>query len=228
MTERDLAEDLATAARELQSEKDVHTTLDKAIALCVDLIEGCEAAGVSIVHRRGIDTPATTSDAVARGDALQYELREGPCLDAVRDHELVCSGDLTTDDRWPTWGPRVAEECGARSMLCVQLYVEEDSLGALNMYSRQVNAFDDSDQAEALALAAHVAVALVAAREVESLNAAVTARTITGQAQGILMERFDIDAQLAFDVLRRVSQDNNVKLSKVAAELVDTRRTPGQ
>lgn len=227
MTERDLADDLAAAARELVSEKDVYTTLDKAVDLCVDLIEGCEAAGVSIVQRRGVDSPATTSEAVARSDALQYELDEGPCLDAVREHELVGSRDLTTDERWPNWGPRVAEECGARSMLCVRLYVADDSLGALNMYSREVDAFDDSDHAEALALAAHVAVALVAAREIEALNRAVRGRTITGQAQGILMERFDIDAARAFEVLKRVSQDNNVKLSKVAAELVETRKTPG-
>ncbi len=227
MSEQDIAADLAAAARELQSESDVANTLEKAIKLCVELIECCDDAGVSIVHRRGIDTPAATSDAVARGDALQYELNEGPCLDAIRDHELIHSPDLANDDRWPNWGPRTTAEGDVRSMLCVRLYVDEDNLGALNLYSRRVNGFDASQQAEALALAAHVAIALTAAREIEHLHDSVASRTVIGQAQGILMERFDIDSGRAFDVLRRVSQDKNVRLHKVAAELIATRKTPG-
>ena len=227
MSERDIADDLAAAARELQSETDVQTTLEKAVELCVELIDCCDDAAVSIVRRNGIETPASTSAAASRGDALQYELNEGPCLDAVRDHQLVHCGDLATDERWPTWGKRVSEEDDFRSMLCVRLYVEQDNLGALNLYSRGVNGFDVSQQAEALSLAAHVAIALTGAREIEHLHDSVASRTIIGQAQGILMERFDIDAARAFAVLRRVSQSQNVKLHNVAAQLVETRKTPG-
>jgi transcriptional regulator with GAF, ATPase, and Fis domain len=227
MNEQDLADHLATAARELQSEMDVENTLEKAVRLCVELIECCDDAGVSIVHRKGINTPAATSDRVVRCDALQYELNEGPCLDAIRVNELIHSSDLATDGRWPKWGPRVAHECDVRSMLSVRLYVDDDNLGALNMYSRRLNGFDANQQAEGLALAAHVAIALVAAQQIEQLNNAVSARTVIGQAQGILMERFDIDADRAFNVLRRVSQHQNLRLYRVAADLVDTRKTPG-
>jgi AmiR/NasT family two-component response regulator len=52
-------------------------------------------------------------------------------------------------------------------------------------------------------------------------------RTVIGQAQGILMERFNVDGQQAFSVLRRVSQQHNVKVLRVADELVRTRETPG-
>jgi transcriptional regulator with GAF, ATPase, and Fis domain len=227
MSERDLADHLAAAARELQAENDVDNTLEKAIGLCVELVECCDDAGVSIVHRRGIDTPAATSDRVERADDLQYELNEGPCLDAIRVTELIHSSDLAIDGRWPKWGPRVVDECDVRSMLSVRLYVEEDNLGALNMYSRRLDGFDANQQAEGLALAAHVAIALVAAQEIEQLNNAVSARTVIGQAQGILMERFDIDADRAFSVLRRVSQHQNVRLHRVAADVVETRRIPG-
>jgi AmiR/NasT family two-component response regulator len=71
-----------------------------------------------------------------------------------------------------------------------------------------------------------VAIALTAAREIEQLHDSVASRTLIGQAQGILMERFNIDAGRAFSVLSRVSQHRNVRLHLVAAQLVETRKTP--
>jgi GAF domain-containing protein len=222
-----LAEQLADAARDLGSE-DVVSTLDKAVALAVELIEGCDAAGVSLVGRRNqVSSPAHTDDMVTRGDKLQEELQEGPCMDAVRQHEVVISQDLAREERWPTWGPRVVEELGVRSMMCIQLFTSEETVGALNLYSRRVRAFeDDDDRYEAQALAAHVAVALAAAQEIQHLSAALSHRTVIGRAEGILMERFDVPAERAFEVLKRVSSHSNTKLKLVAEELVRTRRLP--
>jgi GAF domain-containing protein len=219
---------LSDIARSLRSEEDVEHTLEKAVALAVELINGCDEAGVSLVYaKRRIDTPAATSENVRRGDALQYELNEGPCLDAIWDEETVSSPDLANEDRWPTWGPRVVEELGIRSMLCFQLFTDGSSLGALNLYSHEVEAFKDADGIEGLALASHVSVALAAAQEIETLHSAVEARTAIGQAEGILMERFDLLPHQAFAVLRRVSQETNTRLHAVAVELVTSRRTPG-
>jgi GAF domain-containing protein len=224
----DLSEQFSAVARELRSGDNVEHTLEKAVALAVELIDGCDEAGVSLVHRKKrIDTPAATSDAVRRGDALQYELGEGPCLDAIWEQETVSSPDLVNDARWPAWGPRVVEELGTRSMLCFQLFIADGSLGALNLYSRKVNGFDDEDGLEGLALASHVSVALAAAQEIESLHGAVEARTAIGRAEGILMERFALQPSEAFAVLRRVSQDTNTRLHEVASELVTSRQTPG-
>lgn len=224
----ELIKQLSSVARSLRSEDDVEHTLDKAVALAVDLVEGCDEAGVSLVQRKGrIDTPAATSDAVRRGDALQYELHEGPCLDAIWNSETVSSPDLAAENRWPTWGPRVVEELGVRSMLCFQLFTDGDSLGALNLYSYRVEALAYDDMGEGLALASHVSVALAAAQEIETLNSAVASRTVIGQAEGILMERFELRPEQAFAVLRRVSQDTNTRLQTVASELVLNRKTPG-
>jgi GAF domain-containing protein len=202
--------------------------LDKSVGLATELIDGCDAAGVSIVHaRKSIDTQAATSALVERGDSLQYELQEGPCLDAIWDQETVFSPHLASDNRWPLWGPRVVDELGVRSMLSFQLFTTEDTLGALNMYSKRPDAFTAEDRIEGLALAAQVAVAVAAAREVEGLNSALTNRTVIGQAQGILMERFDMDADRAFAVLRRLSQSRNIRLHSIAADVVTTRMVPG-
>jgi transcriptional regulator with GAF, ATPase, and Fis domain len=191
------------------------------------MIVGCDAAGVTLVRRKGrLETPVSTDDLVARGDALQYELGEGPCMDAVWEKPLVISRDLAHEDRWPTWGPRVVEELGARSMMCIQLFTDHETVGALNMYSKRADGFDDDDRFEGQALAAHVAVALVAAHRIEHLELALDTRTVIGQAEGILMERFDLSPDRAFEVLKRVSSHSNEKLHLVAQELVRTRQLP--
>ena len=112
------------------------------------------------------------------------------------------------------------------SIVSYRLFTTKDTLGALNLYSRKTNAFDTDDIYNGQALAAHVAVALSASQHVEQLELAISTRTVIGRAEGILMERFDLSADKAFAVLRRVSQRRNVKLNQVAAELVRTRETP--
>jgi transcriptional regulator with GAF, ATPase, and Fis domain len=222
-----LAEELAAAARDLGSE-DVEHTLVKSVALAVDMFDGCDACGVTLVRRgRSLETPVSTGDMLVQGDALQYQLGEGPCMDAVWDQEVVISHDLALEPRWPKWGPRVVDELGARSMMCLQLFIGEQTLGAMNMYSKRPYAFDErDDKTEAQALAAHVAVALGAAQEIENLHTALGNRTVIGQAEGILMERFGITGDRAFQVLRRVSSHTNNKLHSVAVELVETRAVP--
>jgi len=220
-------ERFAAIARSLGGGKSELATLEKALAVAVEIIDGCQHAGISLVMGgRRIETPAATSDVALRGDLLQYELNEGPCLDSIAAHETIISRDLLTETRWSTWAPRVARELGVRSMLCFQLFTSARSLGALNMYSESTDGFDGQDEAVGLTLAAHIAVALAAIREVDTRDIAIVNRTVIGQAEGILMERYDLDAEQAFSVLKRVSQDTQTKLAGVATELVRTRRIP--
>jgi GAF domain-containing protein len=223
----DLADRLAHAARTLQLEGDPRRTLEEAVRVAVEMIDGCDEIGVSMVRRNNeVETPVATGPRARRGDELQYELDEGPCLDAIWRHSLVHSPDLAAEPRWPRWAPAATEETGMRSLMSFQLFTTGHTLGAMNLYSRSAHAYTATDEHVGTALAAHVAVALAQATQIEQLNEAVTRRTMIGQAQGILMERFDIDADRAFQVLVRVSQQRNVKLHDVATEVVTTRRTP--
>lgn len=225
----DLNDQLAAAARSLQAQAGTVRTLERSVALATEMLHGCDHAGVSVVNRnREIDTPAATDAMVRRADQLQYDTGEGPCLDAIWHQETVQSADLAGEDRWPRWAPEVVTELKVASMLCFQLYTTGDSLGALNLYSNTANGFDDDDVIAGTFLAAHIAVALAESQNAEGLQTAGTSRTIIGQAQGILMERFRLDAGHAFAVLRRVSQESNTKLYRVATELIATRETPGK
>src|SRR3954453_22704344 len=154
-----MTDSFAQVARELRAEADdVEATLHKAVTMATQIIGGCDEAGVSIVYRkRRIETPAATGDVARRGDALQYLLQEGPCLDAIWQEDTILATDLATDGRWPTWGPRVAAELGVRSFLALHLFTHADTLGALNLYSYRPDAFDTNDTVEGLALAAPAA-----------------------------------------------------------------------
>jgi GAF domain-containing protein len=165
---------------------------------------------------------------VVVGDRLQFELGEGPCLDAVWEEESVYVPDLLTDPRWPTWGPRVTQKTGARSILSFRLFTVQDTLGALNLYSTRTDGFTADDRTEGLALAAHIAIALAAAQRIDQLGAALDSRTVIAQACGIVMERYDIDAVRAFALLTRLSSTQNVKLRDIASEVVLTRVLPSQ
>lgn len=222
----DIARQLADAARSMQGFASTQKTLDQAVLVATEIVEGCDLVGISVVTPDGIDTPAGNDEALNRIDELQFKMREGPCFDALRLQEIVHSRDLATDQRWPTWGPRVAKEIGVVCILSYRLYTTQVTLGALNLYSRKPDAFDTDDTYNGQALAAHVAMALAAAQHAEQLDMGMSTRTVIGQAEGILMERFDIGADQAFALLRRVSSQRNVKLNRLAEELVRTRVTP--
>ena len=224
-----LAERMADAARELQEQHDPHDTLDHAVHLAVANIEGADAAGISIVHAsKRIDTEAVTDAMATRGDELQYETGEGPCLDAIWEKQTTYSPSLAHDSRWPKWGPRVVEETGAQSVLAFQLFTTGDTVGALNLYSRTLDGFDETDREEGLAIAAHIAIAVAGAKEIEALSLARDTRTVIGKALGILMERFDFDDDHALALLIRLSAPGKLKMRDVAAEIAQTRRLPGE
>ena len=141
--ERDFDERLAAIARKLVNEPDMEDTLQRIVELAAAHLDGEVYASVSLVQqRREVQTPASSDERATRADQLQYELGEGPCLDAIWAQDTFQIDDMTTEQRYPDWARRVVEQTGIRSSLSLQLFTNEDSLGALNLYSPQPEAFD--------------------------------------------------------------------------------------
>ena len=221
-----LAEQLSRFARSLEAEDDPNRMLEDVVAAAVQLIPGAEDGSISVVvGRTDVTSQHPSSDLPQQVDALQTEVGEGPCLDAVYEQQTVRVPNLQHEERWPRFAKR-AREIGAASMLSFQLYVEGDNLGALNLYSRRPNAFDDESEHIGLLFASHAAIAFSDARKVEQLQHGLITRDLIGQAKGILMERFKITSGQAFTVLVRASQHNNRKLRDIAAELANTGQLP--
>ena len=215
-TSLELAETFADVARALLDADDVEATLKKITTLAVETIDGCDHAGVSLVQGRRISTPASSDAVPGQVDAIQYQTDQGPCLDAIREHETFKIDDLAKEDRWPKFSQRAAEETGVASMLSFRLFAEGDTLGSLNLYSKQRAAFDDEALAVGSVFATHAAVALAGAQHDEQMQKALRGRDVIGQAKGILMAQQHVTADEAFDILRRASQRMNIKLRELA------------
>ncbi|HEX8078731.1 MAG TPA: GAF and ANTAR domain-containing protein [Jatrophihabitans sp.] len=221
-----LAEHLSALARTLEMQPDLQTTLDAVVRAAVGTVPGVMEASISeIQRRRDVKTLAATGELPRAVDHAQYDLAEGPCLDSLYQQRTVRLADLNAEQRWPQFVAR-ARQLGVGSMLAVQLFVEGENLGALNLISREVNAFDDESEHVALLFASHAAVAMSGERARDHLHSAVSTREVIGQAQGILMERFKITGEMAFHMLMLASQDSNRKLRDIAEELVSTGHLP--
>lgn len=222
----DFLEEFAQMALELNEEGTVDETVDRVLQYALKAVS-CGYAGIMVVHgRKRIETAAATAPLVAEIEAIQTECGEGPDLDVLEDRYSVLVTDTRTETRWPTWARCVAER-GIRSLLSVRLYTSSSTVGTLNLYDEAPNRFDVADQDVAHVLARHAAVALSHARQTENLWQAIDARKRVGQAQGMLMERYQLSEDQAFAVLLRYSQNNNMKLREVAERLISTRDLPG-
>jgi transcriptional regulator with GAF, ATPase, and Fis domain len=222
-----LAENFGELARSLEEQDDPDVMLAEIIAAAVAMVPGVDEGSISVVTgRRNIGSQAPTGDLPMQVDALQEETQQGPCLDAAYKQLTVRVADMASETRWPEFARR-ASQAGAASMLSLQLYVEGDNLGALNLYSRTPNAFDDESEQVGLLFASHAAVAYAGVRKEAQLARAVDSRDLIGQAKGILMERYKISPERAFLVLTRASQNSNRKLHDIATELVRHGTVPG-
>lgn len=216
------AEALARAARTISHERTLQETLDAIARTARTSVPGIDHAGLSLMHRDGsIETMAATDDLVRRLDSLQYELSEGPCVSAMRETPVVTVPMARHDQRWPLYMPK-AVALGLRAQLAVRIFLDDrGTMGGLNLYSTTSDDLDEDAENIADLFAAHAAIVLDKAREVDQLNEALESRKVIGMALGILMERYQLDEQRAFAFLVRASAHDNVKLRDVAATLVE-------
>ncbi|MGY2085746.1 GAF and ANTAR domain-containing protein [Blastococcus sp. SYSU DS0539] len=223
-----LGEVMSRVARELQEEHDdVEGTLRAITAAAVRTVPAAEDCSISdVIARSEVGSRAATSELSRSADELQGRVGQGPCLDAISEHEVVRVDDVASDGRWPDFG-REAAPLGVRSMLCFRLFVAGDRMGAMNLYARTPAAFDAESEEIGRIFAGHAAVALAGAEHEANLRSGMANRDLIGQAKGILMERHRLTADQAFGVLARVSQELNRKLVDVARELTDTGAVPG-
>jgi GAF domain-containing protein len=224
-----LACQFAAVARALEAEPTIEATLQRIVEVARSIVPGCHHAGITVLRRGKPETPAATDDVSAAVDAVQYEAGEGPCLSAIVEADTFRTGDLAREARWPRFSRPAVERTGVRSVLAYRLFTEEDIFGALNLYSRERNAFDDDAVGVGSILTAHAALAFARAREraqISGLEQAVASNRAIGMAIGILMAILRVGQDEAFDLLRTVSQRTNRKLREIADEVVHTGQLP--
>ncbi len=138
------------------SRESLESLLERVAGTALRVVNRCDSASVSMADDGQVTTWASTDDAAERADTHQYESDEGPCLDAIRTGDANFVDSLACDERWPQFSPRAVDE-GMVSLYSLPLKVDEETIGALNLYSRsRPFAYHDLQAAEALASQAAV------------------------------------------------------------------------
>ncbi|HEV2797668.1 MAG TPA: GAF and ANTAR domain-containing protein [Nocardioides sp.] len=217
-----IAHALTEASKLVNTPPTLDETLDAITRSALLTVPGFDHVGISITHRDGtIETRSVTDDLVRELDRLQYTLAEGPCYDSIRGAGVTIVENARHDQRWPRYMPEAVKR-GLRAQLAVGLYADGDSLGGINLYSTQADEIADEAVGIAELFAAQAAIALGRSREALQMHEALESRKVIGQALGLLMERYEMNEERAFQFLTRASSTSNTKLRDVAAELVAT------
>lgn len=189
------------------------------------LVEGCDHASLMLRNNDGRFLTAAASDEVAELiDTYERELGEGPCLDAIVDDAVYHDADLLDGSPWPRLSARVLDTTPVRGMAGFRLLVGDQKTGALNLFCDRPGGLDAASVDQGIVLASFVTVALLAAHERQAANtlrAGLTSNREIGKAVGLLMAFHKISDAEAFTMLRKASQDMNIKLAEVARQVVN-------
>ncbi|MGH3623193.1 MAG: GAF and ANTAR domain-containing protein [Sciscionella sp.] len=226
-----LALQFAELTRALLDAPTVADVLEQVVWAALRVVPGADLVSITLRSPDGaFHTPVETEPVAAELDQLQYDTGEGPCVEAARASGPACvsSDNFATEPAWPRFGPAAAER-GFIAVLSTALLPDARLpwlSGALNIYARQPDTLRAEGRDFALLLATHASLALAGTQAVTQaelqevqLRKAIDSRDVIGQAKGILMQRRGITAAEAFDLLRGVSQELNIKLAKLAKTL---------
>ena len=217
---------MAEIARRLADADGLDNILHRVVLLAEDCIDDCDGVSLMLIGRKGsVACPAFSSQVAYDSDQAQFATNQGPCLEAIREHETAIIDDLADDDRWPSYRRRVLE-LGIRSVLGVRLFQRDDTLGALSFYSSSPHTFGTRSRLLAQVFAAHAAVAMKAAIAEAGAEAALQSRDVIGQAKGVLIAHEGLTGAEAFTRLRELSQQFHWPLRELAEEIATSGQIP--
>jgi len=212
----------------------IGSTFDEVYQHLVDtaprVVAGCDHASLMLARGDGYETAAASDDVARHIDKLERELGEGPCVDAIEDEAGQIDPDISKQSAWPRLAERVLADTPVRGMAGYRIILEGKKVGALNLFSDTPGALErNGDEGAVLAAFTSVALMSVANRErADSLRRGLESNREVGKAIGLLMAAHHIGSDEAFEVLRKASNDMNMKLTEVAREVIENaeRRPP--
>jgi GAF domain-containing protein len=232
LTEESVRE-LAQLSGVVLAQQDLLSTHQEITCIALRALPGADGVSITTFRDGRPEASAASSDWARQLDEMQYLEHEGPCLDSARTGNVFRIADVAAETRWPGYLPR-AGAAGVRSLLSVPLAAEGRLIGALNLYAKAPEAFTPESVSVAEIIAAHtglatqVASAYFGQRELaDQLRQAMESRAVIEQAKGVVLSARGCDADEAFTLLRQASQQRNVKLRDVAAQVVAARSADG-
>lgn len=218
------ADGFARLAMDLHNAPDLRETVARVLRFARQAVS-CEVTSVLLRDRATRRQLSEYGDGYVTVHASSLDSVDGPWLALGPRRHSILIQDTARDTRWPRWRQGMTK-LGLRSTLSTRLATGQVEMGALNFYSATPGGLAAADCEVASVLASYAAIAIESAQATEDLALAVEARTIVGQAQGLLMAQFGLTSTQAFALLRRYSQDSNTRLLTVARQFVETRQLP--
>ncbi|PRI16238.1 GAF and ANTAR domain-containing protein [Mycobacterium shigaense] len=216
----ELADLVASLERE---DADTTAGLRELVASGAQHVAGAQYAGIALAEGRNVvNNVVATHRYPELLDAAESEYGEGPCVAAAWQHHVMHIADLSADERWPRYQRYALAQTPIRSILSYELFIDGTTTAALNFYAERPHALSEDAVELGGVFASHVALAWSMLRRQDQFRSALATRDIIGQAKGIVMERFNLDAVEAFELLSRLSQQSNTKLHNIAHALVDS------
>ncbi|TAM68074.1 GAF and ANTAR domain-containing protein [Mycobacterium sp.] len=206
-----------------REQSDTATGLHELLDNGVHHVTGSQYGGITLAEAStSVSSVVATHRYPMVLDAIQNSSGEGPCLAAAWEHHMMHIADLNSERRWLRYRRLALEQTPIRSILSYELFIDVSSIASLNFYADQPHAFGEESVEVGTVFATHTALAWSMMRRQDQFRSALTSRDIIGQAKGVIMERFDIDAVEAFQLLTRVSQQSNIKLIEIARALIES------
>ena len=205
---------------------DLDSALQELTMNAAKLVPGAACAGITVSRRSGyMQTIAATDRYPVVLDEIQRGCQEGPSVSPTLNDDIVRVNDLRTDDRWPQYSRAAIANTPIRAMMSFQLFAHRPNAAALNLYAEEANAFGEDSVTLGQVFAVYVALTWSLLQSAQEFRKGLASRDTIGQAKGILMERFDINAAAAFDLLKQRSQESNTPLVSLAQRLTELERS---
>ena len=216
----------------LDPDHDLAPTLQQVVVAAKQLFEA-DGAGLMLIDRQGQLRWASASDQTAQTlEDGQERLAQGPCMVAFSQRAPAAIRDISAEPEWAELA-RVLMGEGIYAALSVPVELDGTAIGTLDIYSAAPWDWDDSELAAAQAYAGLVASLLAAAvtaqvqgRLASQLEAALAHRWLIEQAKGMVMARERLDAQAAFERLRRAARSSGRRVADVAREVTAGKPLP--
>jgi GAF domain-containing protein len=217
----------AKLAGALVGDFDVVEMLDRLARSCVDLLD-VDAAGILLLNQdQTLEVAASSNGAARYMEIFQVQSRSGPCVDVVRTgRPIVVTDRGELERRWPVFGRAVAR-FGYSAVHAVPMRVDDETIGALNLFSTTPPGLDELDTEVTQALADAATIGIMQQRSItratllaEQLQLALTTRTSVEQAKGIVAEYGGVDVETAFEAIRTFARSHRSNISSVAKQLI--------
>ncbi|GAA2017209.1 GAF and ANTAR domain-containing protein [Terrabacter terrae] len=189
------------------------------------LVDGCDRSSLLLRTRDRFVSAASTDEVARHIDGIEIEVGEGPCVDAIVSEAYQHDADLTDGTTpWPRFTQRVLAETPVRSAIGYRLLLDGEKVGALNVFSDTPRGLTQKSADIGAVIASFASVALMAIRareEAATLRQGLQSNREIGKAVGLLMAAHHISGDEAFELLRSTSQELNMKLAKVASQVIE-------